>query len=161
MERASILWVKWRRGKAFFLPALLVVALDQLSKFLVRANMSRGQSIPSDGLVRLTYQTNTGGVFGLFADQTLPLILVGAAGVVVIFFCYRYLASQRRLLSIGLGLILGGAVGNLVDRLCFGCVVDFIDIRRWPVFNLADSAVVVGVGIIVCFILFSARGKKG
>lgn len=160
MRRASILRVKWRERTAFWLPALLVVALDQLSKFLVRANMLLEQSIPSDGVVRLTYVSNYGGVFGLFAGHTLPLILVGAAGVVAILFCYFYLASQRRLLSVGLGLILGGAIGNMVDRLRFGCVTDFIDIRIWPVFNLADSAGVVGVGIIAYFLLFSAREKK-
>ena len=145
---------------AFFLPALLVVALDQLSKFLVRANMSLGQSLPSDGIVRLTYVTNTGGVFGRFAGYTLPLVLAGAAGVVAILFCYYYLASQKRLLSIGLGLILGGSVGNMVDRLCFGWVTDFMDIGSWPVFNLADLAGVVGISIIAYFYLFLAREKK-
>lgn len=157
MKRTGIIQSRLREELAFFVTALSVVIADQLSKLLIRVSLSPGQSIPDKGFLRLTYVTNTGGVFGLFSDQTFPLILTTTIGVVAFILYYRHLPSKSTLLKVGLGLAVGGAVGNLVDRLCLGYVIDFLDLRIWPVFNLADSAIVTGIGMVVCFLLFSAR----
>ena len=141
------------------LVSLLVIGADQLSKYLVRANMELGQSIPSEGIVRLTYTTNTGGAFGLFANQTFLLSVTAVVGIAVLVLYLRYLPLGSTLLRLGLGLDLGGAVGNLIDRVRLGEVTDFIDVGFWPVFNLADSAIVVGTFLIVYYLLF-ATGKS-
>ncbi len=143
-----------------WLIALSVIGIDQLSKYLVRANMVPGQSVPSDGPVRLTYTTNTGGAFGLFGNQAFLLALAAVIAITVIVLYLRYLPSGSTLLKVGLGLDLGGAVGNLTDRLRLGEVTDFIDIGTWPIFNLSDSAIVVGAFLIAYYLLFAAK-KEG
>ena len=153
------------RDLAFFIIAALVLAADQLTKFLIRANMSPGQSIPEEGIFRLTYVTNTGGAFGLFANQTFLLLFTAGVGVAAILVYYRYLPFDSLLLKASLALQLGGATGNLMDRLRYGQVTDFLDVRlwhdfHWPAFNLADSAIVVGIGILACFLLFFTKGKE-
>ena len=153
----------FNRGAArtlpLFLIALTVIGVDQLSKYLVRANMELGQSIPSEGLVRLTYTTNTGGAFGLFANQTFLLSLAAVVAITVLVLYLRYLPRGSTLLNVGLGLDLGGAIGNLIDRVRLGEVTDFIDIGAWPVFNLADSAIVVGTFLIAYYLLFAAKKR--
>jgi signal peptidase II len=141
----------------FSLVALTVVALDQVSKFFINANMTLGQSIPEEGFFRITYSTNTGGVFGIFANQAFLITLTAIVGVTAILVYSRYPQANRLLVRVALGLLLGGAVGNLIDRIRLGEVVDFIDIGAWPVFNLADSAVTVGVILIIYYFLFLAR----
>ena len=137
----------------FYLVALVVVVADQLTKLLIQANLALGQSVPV-GPICITYLTNTGSLFGLFPNQTIFLIITAAIGVAAVVVYYRYLPSKTLLVRAGLGLLLGGAVGNLTDRLRFGYVIDFIDLRVWPVFNLADSAVTVGIVLLGWFILF-------
>lgn len=157
MNRVSALGIGWRRHWTFLLLAAAVALIDQLSKFLVRATMSPGESLPSEGIVRLTYVRNTGGVFGLFPDQTFALIFTSFIGILALLLYYRYLSFQNVTLKIGLGLQLGGAVGNLVDRVRLGHVTDFLDLGAWPVFNLADSAIVIGLVIVAWFLLFRLR----
>jgi signal peptidase II len=147
------------KGLLLIILAVSVVALDQLTKYLVRANMEWGQSIPSEGFVRLTYTTNTGGAFGIFANQTFLLAVAAVLGILVFLVYFRYIPLESTLLKVGLGLDLGGAVGNLIDRLRSGEVTDFIDIGPWPVFNVADSAIVVGTIVIVYYLLFTAQKK--
>lgn len=147
------------KGLLLIILAVSVVALDQLTKYLVRANMEWGQSIPSEGFARLTYTTNTGGAFGIFANQTFLLAVAAVLGILVFLVYFRYIPLESTLLKVGLGLDLGGAVGNLIDRLRFGEVTDFIDIGPWPVFNVADSAIVVGTIIIAYYLLFIAQKK--
>ncbi|MCK4963812.1 MAG: signal peptidase II [Dehalococcoidia bacterium] len=146
---------------AFSLAALIVVALDQVSKFFIRANMNLGESIPEEGFFRITYGTNTGGVFGLFANQAFLITLTAIVGVAAILVYSRYPQANRVLVRVALGLLLGGAVGNLIDRIRFGEVVDFIDVGAWPVFNVADSAVVVGVILIIYHFLFGQKRGVG
>lgn len=147
------------RGLTLFLIVLSVVSLDQLSKYLIRANMEMGQSIPREGPVGLHYTTNTGGAFGLFANQAFLLSMAAVIGIAVLVLYLRYLPPRSTLLKVGLGLDLGGAIGNLIDRLRLGEVTDFIDIGAWPVFNLADSAIVVGTFLIVFCLLLTARRR--
>jgi len=151
---------KATRGLLLLVIALAVVGLDQLTKYLVRANMELGQSIPREGLFRLTYITNTGGAFGILANQAFLLAIVAVIGIAVFLVYLRYIPLESTLLKIGLGLDFGGAVGNLVDRLRVGGkVTDFIDIGAWPVFNVADMSIVVGTIIIACYLLFVTPKK--
>ncbi|MDA0989042.1 MAG: signal peptidase II [Chloroflexi bacterium] len=118
---------------------------DQVTKALIVLTLSPGQSVPNSGLFRLTYVTNSGSAFGLFPNQTLFLILASFVGIGVLLLFYRTHPVSSTILRLSLGLQLGGAIGNLVDRARLGYVVDFIDVGAWPVFNLADSAIVVGL----------------
>ena len=135
----------------------LVFLLDQFSKFLVRELLELRESFPEQGFFRFTHTFNTGSAFGLFQDQNFALILASVAGITVLTLIYQ---SQRRptnLLRLSLGLQLGGAAGNLLDRLRMGHVTDFVDVGPWPIFNLADSAIVVGLVLLVW--LFIAPGQ--
>ena len=129
---------------------LAALLADQLSKALVLLTMYPGQSIPESGIFRLTYVKNTGSAFGLFPNQTLFLIFASFVGIAILLVFYRIHRVSGPILRISLGLQLGGAIGNLMDRLRLGYVVDFLDVGAWPVFNLADSAIVVGlVGLMI------------
>lgn len=143
-----------------------VVVLDQLSKLLVRANLELHTSTPVLGnLLRLTYVENSGIVFGITVGAALPLFTglnLLATGIIS-----YYLYSERtghQATQAALALILGGAVGNLVDRLVFGRVVDFIDVglgsHRWYIFNVADSAVSAGVVLYLIFSIFVAPPRE-
>jgi len=149
----------------FFFIALLIVASDQLSKIWIRSNLALGQSLPETGFFRLTHVHNTGAAFGLFHGQSFPLTIVALVGVAALLvyalFIYRRFPFLDNMLGrSALGLILGGTVGNLIDRLYFGYVTDFIDIGIWPAFNIADSAIVVGIIIFVCSLHSLARAGK-
>ena len=136
------------RGILGVIPLVILVATlmaDQVTKGLVVLAMSPGQSVPGSGLFRFTYVTNTGSAFGLFPNQTVFLVLASFVGIGVLLVFYRTHPLNNNLLHASLGLQLGGALGNLVDRVRLGYVVDFIDVGAWPVFNLADSAIVVGL----------------
>lgn len=136
-----------------------VTGLDQLTKSMVLAGFRLYESIPViPGFFNLTFITNTGAAFGLLAgEQTLLrqvfFIAVAMVALLVLFFSYRHLHSQGRLFVHAIGLIAGGAVGNLIDRLRFGHVVDFLDFYvkgyHWPAFNVADSAITIGVGLFI------------
>jgi len=154
----------------FYFFSLVIVVLDQLTKLLVVRSMRLGQNIPIvPGFFDLTFVLNPGAAFSLFA--TLPewirnpffiLISVGAA-VLIIAYRSRYL-RENRLASVSLALILGGAIGNLIDRLRYGVVVDFLDAHisqyHWPIFNVADSAISVGVTLLLIEMLLEWRREK-
>ncbi len=149
----------------FFLTALLVVAADQLSKLWIRSNLLVGQSLPEARFLRLTHVHNTGAAFGLFQGQSFPLTIFALVGIAVLLvyalFIYRRFPFLDKVLGISaLGLVLGGTVGNLIDRLRFGYVIDFIGVGIWPAFNIADSAIVVGVIILAYSLLPLARAGK-
>lgn len=160
MARPETFTTKATRGLLLLTLVILVLGIDQFSKYLVRTYMELGQSIPSEGIVRLTYITNTGGAFGLFANQAFLLTLAAIIGVLIISLYIRYLSLNSTLLRAGLGLVLGGALGNLTDRLRFGEVIDFIDLGFWPVFNFADSAIVVGTVLVAYSLLLSTRKQS-
>jgi signal peptidase II len=140
------------------LPAIAILTLiaDQLSKYTIQQAMRPGDfwsPIPFLGrLFRISYVTNTGAAFGLFPDQGGLLVVVAFVVVVIIVAYYRHLPAERWLLHLSLGLQLGGAIGNLLDRVRYGYVVDFIDVGFWPVFNLADSAILIGVAILAYYL---------
>lgn len=141
------------------LPVLaLVVIADQITKALIRANLHIHESVPDEGFFRLTYTTNSGAVFGIFSDQAVIMTIASFVGVGILLFFYYSHSGSERLVRLSLGLLLGGAIGNLVDRIWLGKVTDFIDVGPWPIFNLADSAIVTGITILVVIFLF--EGKK-
>lgn len=146
------------RGATLFAVALAIVALDQYTKVLVRGNLPLNTSwmpIPwLDPIVTLTHTRNTGAAFGLFPSLGGVFRLVSLVVVVAIIFFFRRLAATSWLLRIAFGLQLGGAAGNLVDRVVLGYVTDFIDVRVWPIFNVADSAIVVGTVLLAYYALF-------
>ena len=127
---------------------LAVLLLDQLSKVLILRKMSFGQSIPViPSVFHLTLIGNTGIAFGLFKGNSDFWVGVG---LLILIWIYRLLQKrqiQERLVLIGLGLVSGGAMGNLIDRLRFGYVIDFLDFRVWPVFNIADACISVGTAL--------------
>jgi signal peptidase II len=133
-----------------------ILLTDQASKALVRATMSPpGTSIPVVGsLLRLTYVRNTGAAFGMFPGHPVVFVIVSLvvlSGVAVYWWRVR---PARALLVIALGLVSGGATGNLIDRVTAGRVTDFLEVPYIPVFNVADSAIVVGVGLLMGWLLF-------
>jgi signal peptidase II len=153
-----------------FVLALIVILLDRWSKRLVAARIAlytHIQIIP--GFFRITHTENTGAAFSLFADSPShwkTTLLIGFSLIAMVVVSVLLWRQQRALsiTGIALSLILGGAVGNLWDRIASGRVVDFLLVYvkqyQWPVFNLADSAIVIGAGLLVLEILFS-RPKTG
>ncbi len=150
--------------------AAAVVAVDQLSKWYVERSMQLHQSIPViDGLFSLTYVRNAGAAFGLFADlpwtarmPLLVLVSVGALGVLVVIL--RGLHPNEVGLRVALAGVLGGAIGNLIDRVRYGEVVDFVDVYwreyHWPAFNVADSCITVGIGVLLFHSLWPRRSPE-
>lgn len=134
----------------FLLGALAVFVLDQGIKWLVIRYMELGQSIPLiENVFHLTYVQNPGAAFGMLPYRTAFFIVVTVLVVGGIALYYRKIPPGRRWLKAGLTLQVGGALGNLADRVRFGRVVDYLDFRVWPVFNLADIAIVTGVGLLI------------
>jgi signal peptidase II len=148
-----------------FLIAFLVVVLDRLSKLAVERNLSLHDSISLiPGFFRLTHVENRGAAFGLFADspsewKIAGLVLFSVIALVIVATLLWKNSHSMTITGVGLSLILGGAIGNLWDRLVSGHVVDFllfyIGQYQWPAFNVADSAIVVGAGLLVFEILFT------
>ena len=149
---------------ALFIDPILVLALaivfslDQVTKAVVRHNLLLGESVPSDGFIRITHTFNTGSAFGLFSGQTFFLILASFAGIGILLLVYRHNPVPSLLLRLSLGLQLGGALGNLIDRLRMGHVTDFVDVGSWPVFNVADASIVVGIVILASLFVLPGRG---
>lgn len=151
---------RWSRNWVTLTAIALVISLDQLSKLLVRNYMVPGHSLLAWSPVQLTYIMNTGSAFGLFPRQTLFLIIAAFVGIIALYAYYRNYDNPPLMVRICLGMMIGGAIGNLIDRVRFGSVVDFIDARFWPVFNLADSSITVGILILVWVLLTSREKKK-
>jgi signal peptidase II len=132
--------------------AIVVLALDQLTKTWVSTSLVEGGWwSPLPGLwriFRVTHITNSGAAFGIFPNQGNFFIVIAVVVALAIVLYYRYLPTGSWLVRLSLGLQLGGAIGNLLDRIRYGHVVDFIDIGFWPIFNVADTAIVMGVGIL-------------
>ena len=139
-----------KKNNFIFSVALLIVFLDQLTKFLIKQNLQLSQSIPIiSNVFHLTYITNTGSAFGLFKGLNVFFIvfLIIVIGFIIHFI--KKIRENEKLLQFSIGLLLGGTIGNLLDRVLLGYVVDFIDFRIWPVFNIADSAVTIGVILLI------------
>ena len=148
---------KWQDFWLLPVVALITVALDQLVKREVTAFLAPNQSwTPIPALSQwfaLTYVTNSGAAFGLFPNYGNVFMLVAVVVVMAITIYYWRMPSGQTLIKISLGLQLGGALGNLIDRLQYGYVIDFFDFKFWPVFNVADASIVLGA-VLLAYALF-------
>ena len=147
--------------------ALVVFGLDRLTKVAVESSLPVGASVDVVGQwVRISHITNSGAAFGLLPERTTFLSILSVVAVCVIVFYYRRLAADSLLIAVTLGMQLGGAFGNLVDRIGQGYVVDFIDVgipggpRFWS-FNVADSSIVVGIIAVTALLWWQERSRSG
>lgn len=143
----------------FYLIFLLTLFLDQLTKFLALQYLSSADTlgiIPN--IFHLTLVHNTGIAFGFFRQHPQLLLVLITGSLAALFVWGWKLSREKNQESLLIALVLGGAAGNWIDRLRFGAVIDFLDFRVWPVFNLADSAITVGVALFAWSLL---RKKKG
>jgi len=142
------------RDAWFLAVAVLVVGLDQLTKWFVSGSLSRGDDWPGGWPIHFVHVTNSGAAFGILQNSG-PLLAVtsvfGMAAILVFLFNPGF---AHPVLRLGLAIMLGGAVGNLIDRVTNGEVVDFVKFPHWPAFNLADSAITIGVILLVWTITF-------
>jgi signal peptidase II len=158
-SRGSLWW-----NVNFVLAAVIIPIADQISKNWIRAYTGE-QPIFQAGIFRIIVVENTGSSFGMFQDQNFILTIVAILGIILILgiaalVTIRYPVLDTWLSKLSLGLILGGTIGNLIDRFARGYVTDFLDIGPWPTFNVADSSMVTGVILLAGFILFSKRVKE-
>jgi signal peptidase II len=139
-----------------FIIASITLALDQLTKYFINNRFSLNESLPLlKGVFHLTLVHNRGAAFGLLQNQ-VPLLIVTSLFAIYLIYSSLKAKTQGKIHSLALGLILAGAVGNLIDRLFLGYVVDFLDFRIWPVFNLADSAITIGA-LLLGYSIISKR----
>lgn len=144
----------------FYSLVLLIVAVDQVLKYLIHRSMYVGESIPLiNGVLNLTYVRNPGAAFSLFIGFSSYLIIVGLAVVLVVIYFHHKLPRYNFPLQLALAFVLGGSLGNLVDRIFRSYVIDYIDIVVWPVFNFADIMINMGV-ILILFKLFKKEEKR-
>jgi len=142
-----------KSGFTFFLISLCVVLLDQITKFFIRNSMSIGESIPViKNIFHITYVTNVGASFGIMQGKITLLIWLSIIVIGIILFYYDKI-QEKKSLQIFFGLILGGTLSNLIDRLLFGFVIDFFDFRIWPVFNIGDSCICIGVVFLMIYFI--------
>ena len=155
---------KYGKYKKLAVISGLVVILDQITKILILKNLPLYHSITIiPGLFNITHIHNPGGAFGFMAHQDSSLrnfifIVLSSFAVCLIFYFYKNTNRTHPFLASGFALIFGGAIGNLIDRIRFGKVVDFLDVyirnHHWPAFNVADSAITVGITIFIFHLLF-------
>ena len=152
-----------RRAILVAIVAIAVFVADRITKILVESNMPVGSSIDVAGpWIRISHVTNTGAAFGLLPERTTLLSILSVGAVFAIVFYYRRLARDSRLIAATLGMQLGGAIGNLVDRIGQGYVVHFVDVglpggpRFWS-FNVADSSIVVGIIAVTVLLWWQER----
>lgn len=147
------------QGMRVLVITAIIVALDQTTKLMVKASFFLGESMEVLGnLLRFTYIENPGMAFGIrIGGKYFFTVFAAIATVVIMVYLYR-IRREKLPARLSLALILGGAIGNLIDRFAYGSVIDFIDVginnTRWPVFNIADSAVSIGMVILVALVLF-------
>ena len=133
-----------KRPTLFWLISAAVVILDQLTKWIVTATMDVGRSIPVFPTFSLTHIRNSGAGFGILQGQNSIFILVALIAIIAIIL-YLKKITEKHHTTVFASLILGGAAGNLIDRLIYGSVTDFLNFSFWPAFNLADAALTMGV----------------
>jgi len=135
---------------------LIILAVDQLTKFYFTKNLFLNQSVPViKGFFHLTLVHNRGAAFGILKNQTPLFIITSLLAIILIIAHLKKYKTRFSLYSLSLSLILAGAVGNLIDRVSLGYVIDFLDFHIWPVFNVADSAITIGAILLGWSILKS------
>lgn len=142
----------------YLIPTAFFVLADILSKYIVTAKMSVGQSIPLwEKVFHLTYVRNTGAAFSMLEGQRIFLIAVPIIVILAVIIYTIVKKPKSKLLMLSFAMIISGGIGNLIDRIRFGYVIDFLDFRliNFPVFNVADIWVTLGAALFVCLLLFS------
>jgi signal peptidase II len=155
----------WEELVILLAVAAVVLLADQLTKALVIGTLDLGERAPVIGdLVLLWHVRNTGAAFSLFQGGLLLFLVVSVAALVLIGYYHRAFRGRTRWLHALLGVILGGTLGNLVDRVRFGYVTDFLSVGigdlRWPTFNVADSSIVVGIIVLVAYLSVAERTPR-
>ena len=153
----------------FYLLALVIIVIDQLTKWTIQARLPLNNlPMPAVGrFLYLTHTRNTGGAFSLFQAGNALFIIVAALAIIALIYAYQKMKRSDLIVAAALSLALGGAIGNLIDRIRFGYVVDFFDIQAgtghsiWPIFNVADSAITVGIALLATHFLFSKSPVEG
>lgn len=142
----------------------VIVFFDQWTKTLVERTIPIGGSISPvkflGDFLQILHWKNTGAAFGIFQNANLILMFLTSIIILVLSWYYFSMKESNLPIQIGLSLAIGGAIGNLIDRITQGYVTDFLSLGRFPIFNVGDSAVTVGVGIMVLALLFEAKHKK-
>jgi len=146
--------VQWLSLGAIVLAALVA---DQVTKHIVASNLSLGEGLHVVGPFSIRHVQNSGIAFGLFSNATAGVIVVTAIAVAWMLVYFARSGGRHPVLPVALGLVIGGSVSNLADRVRLGFVTDFLDFRYWPAFNLADSFIVIGVGILLAALLLAER----
>jgi signal peptidase II len=149
-------WSQWLSLGAV---ALAAIAADQLTKAIVSRQLALDDSVHVVGPFSIHHVQNSGIAFGLFASATSLVILLTGVAVAWMLYFFSRSGARHPVLPIALGLVIGGSVSNLVDRVRLGHVTDFLDLRFWPAFNLADSFITVGVAILLLALMAADRTR--
>jgi signal peptidase II len=147
------------------LTALTILVADQLTKALVVANLAVGQKARLVGdLVQVWHAQNRGAAFSLFQGGTVIFLIVSVLSIGMVAYFHRNLRDRTPWLHVVLGIVLGGTLGNFIDRLRQGSVTDWLSVgigdTRWPTFNVADSSVVIGIGILVVYLFLTSPDRR-
>ncbi len=144
----------------FWIILILAVGLDQLSKYLIVTSLALGESMPViDGFLQFTYTLNQGASFSILQGQRVIFIIATLLVLGLIFFLLRKIPQDMRLFRAFIALFCGGTIGNFIDRLHSGAVIDFIDLGWFPIFNIADSCICVSAVAICLMLLFGKPGS--
>ncbi len=148
--------------RKYYIPFLIFIffMIDQFTKEVVIRNLKVGYSIPESGFFRFTHVRNFGSAFSIINDANLFLMIVGIFAIIFISYFLIFYTRESDLLQIAISLQLSGAFGNIVDRIRLGSVTDFIDVGPWPVFNIADSCISVGMFLLILHIIISWKNEK-
>ena len=149
--------MSWYKDWLFYTLVIGVFVFDQVTKAIIRSSLSLGDSWPEEGIFRIVHGLSTGSAFGLFAGFTNLLVVASIIGIVFILFVFLKQNNSVIWLRLSLGLIVGGALGNLFDRVKDGAVVDFISVGWWPAFNIADSSISVGMCLLLVTMLLGEK----
>ncbi len=142
----------------YIILSIVIFAADMVTKYFVHRKMEPYDSIPViKNIFHITYVQNTGAAFSILKGKIFFFAAVSVIITLIIIFIMIKYPIKEKILGIAMAMVLGGAVGNLIDRLRYGYVVDFLDFRIWPVFNIADCAIVVGTLILAYLITFRAE----
>jgi signal peptidase II len=136
------------------------VAADQVTKWIVSSSLSLGESVDVVGPLSIHHVQNSGIAFGLFSTATAAVIVLTGVAVTWMLVFFARSGGRHPILPVALGLLLGGSVSNLADRVRLGHVTDFLDFRFWPAFNLADSFIVAGVAVLIGALLLADREPR-
>ena len=153
------------RAFVLLVTALTILVADQVTKALVVANLAIGQKVDLLGdLVQVWHVQNRGAAFSLFQGGTIVFLVVSVLSIGMVAYFYRAMRDRSPWLHLVLGIVLGGTLGNFTDRLRQGYVTDWLSVgfgdTRWPTFNVADSSVVVGIGILVVYLFLTSPDRR-